>query len=244
VDLITVSTLALASHYAQYNHCAVLPNYLDRAHWGEQLPPTSRPYTTIGWLGAFHWRGGDLELLKPWIAHWLDEHPECRFISAGAGPELGEYLRVNTIVHAQNPKAWRDPLNMYTRLYDDVPRMLRDIDIGLAPLVDNPFNRAKSWCKAMEYGAAGIPAVVSPLPEYRRYIRAGVNGYFVRKNDWRTALDKALANLPELRVGARQVAEEHFIDDFVGDWETAYESAAKPGSVLLQPKLVITPKAV
>ncbi len=36
--------------------------------------------------------------------------------------------------------------------------------VGIAPLVDRPFNRSKSWIKGLEYSAFGLPFVASPLP--------------------------------------------------------------------------------
>jgi glycosyltransferase involved in cell wall biosynthesis len=40
-------------------------------------------------------------------------------------------------------------------------------DIGLAPLCDTPFNRAKSNIKALEYAASGVAGVYADLPPYR-----------------------------------------------------------------------------
>lgn len=40
-------------------------------------------------------------------------------------------------------------------------------DIGLCPLVDHPFNQAKSSCKLLEYCAAGAVVIHSPLGEYQ-----------------------------------------------------------------------------
>jgi len=41
-------------------------------------------------------------------------------------------------------------------------------DIGLAPLLDTPFNRCKSAIKLMDYAAIGLPVVASEQAEYRR----------------------------------------------------------------------------
>lgn len=49
---------------------------------------------------------------------------------------------------------------------------LRNIDIGLAPLVKNLFNMSKSPIKALEYGMWGTPAV---LPNYVTYAREFTN---------------------------------------------------------------------
>jgi|GEM_PF-384044 len=41
-------------------------------------------------------------------------------------------------------------------------------DIGVAPLLDTPFNRCKSAIKLMDYAAIGLPVVASEQAEYRR----------------------------------------------------------------------------
>lgn len=39
-------------------------------------------------------------------------------------------------------------------------------DLGIAPLELNEFNKSKSWIKAQEFTAAGIPAVYSHVEPY------------------------------------------------------------------------------
>ncbi|MCW0417378.1 hypothetical protein NB689_003132 [Xanthomonas sacchari] len=41
------------------------------------------------------------------------------------------------------------------------------LDLALAPLEDNLFNRCKSNLRLLEYGACGYPVVASDLPPYR-----------------------------------------------------------------------------
>jgi hypothetical protein len=40
-------------------------------------------------------------------------------------------------------------------------------DIGIVPLSDLPFNRAKSAIKGIEYASAGIPFIASDLDAYK-----------------------------------------------------------------------------
>jgi len=49
-------------------------------------------------------------------------------------------------------------------------------DIGLAPLPDNPFTRGKCSFKVLEYGAAGLPVVASPVGTNAEHIVEGVTG--------------------------------------------------------------------
>ncbi len=59
---------------------------------------------------------------------------------------------------------------------------LQQIDIGLMPLQDEPFERGKCALKAVQYMAIGIPALVSPVGVNEQIVSPGVNGYHC-KND-------------------------------------------------------------
>lgn len=71
--------------------------------------------------------------------------------------------------------------------YPRFARWLRDqgpFDIGLAPLTDTPFNRAKSDVKLLDYAAIGMAALASDVPAYRADAGAGA----VLTDDWTVAL--------------------------------------------------------
>jgi len=58
-------------------------------------------------------------------------------------------------------------------------------DIGLAPLPDNPFTRGKCSFKVLEYAAAGLPVVASPVGTNSDYVLAGQTGFLaLRHEDW------------------------------------------------------------
>jgi glycosyltransferase involved in cell wall biosynthesis len=214
-DLVTVSTDELADAYGRFGPVAVLPNYLDPDIWtGNDKYRRLRTDIHVGWLGSARWRGGDLELLRPWLASWLKSHPNVRFVAAGSDESLLGDLGVGGFVCP--------PARDHVRPYEHLPAMLAWFDIGLVPLTFNRFNESKSWCKGMEYNAAGVPAVASPSREYRKFIEPGVNGYLAR--DWPSALDRALDNLDTLRAGAKRTAERYVIDRHIRRWVDAYES--------------------
>jgi glycosyltransferase involved in cell wall biosynthesis len=91
---------------------------------------------------------------------------------------------------------------------------LLQIDIGLMPLNDEPFERGKCGAKAILYMAAGIPSLVSPVGVNQEIIAHGIHGFHcVTDEEW---LKYAILLLqdPELRermgVAARQRAEDHY----------------------------------
>jgi glycosyltransferase involved in cell wall biosynthesis len=66
--------------------------------------------------------------------------------------------------------------------------------VGLVPLLDSPFNRAKSWLKGIEYASLGVPFIASPLPEYRKLAEMGAGVLADTPQEWYEALTHLLAD--------------------------------------------------
>jgi hypothetical protein len=61
-------------------------------------------------------------------------------------------------------------------IYPVFVRWLRETitwDFGIAPLVENSFNRGKSALKFLEYAALGIPGIFSNVGEYGDVVEIG-----------------------------------------------------------------------
>lgn len=72
---------------------------------------------------------------------------------------------------------------------------LQQIDIGVMPLLDDVAGKGKCACKALQYMAAGIPAVVSPVGLNREVIKDEVTGFFARDaKEWYDRLKRLLIN--------------------------------------------------
>ncbi len=68
--------------------------------------------------------------------------------------------------------------------------------IGLAPLLDTPFNLCKSPIKAMDYAAMGMVVLASDTPVYRGSVADGPAGQLVANSDaaWYATLNGLLRN--------------------------------------------------
>lgn len=72
-------------------------------------------------------------------------------------------------------------------------------DIGLAPLPDNRFTRGKCSFKVLEYAAAGLPVVASPIGTNSDYVRNAVTGLFATNiQEWIEKISQLLKSA-ELR---------------------------------------------
>ena len=89
-----------------------------------------------------------------------------------------------------------------------------NLDIGIMPLVDEPFARGKCGYKLIQYMACGLPVVASPVGVNCQIVEHGVNGFLAdTPDDWLSAL-RALATDPDMRkrmgqAGRRKVEQEY-----------------------------------
>jgi hypothetical protein len=99
----------------------------------------------------------------------------------------------------------------------------REFDIGLAPLADTAFNRARSNVKLKEYAAAGAMWLASPVGPY---VGMGEEegGVLVADDDWYATLERFVLDYHarvRLTERARSWARQQSADRAVGQWETA-----------------------
>lgn len=71
--------------------------------------------------------------------------------------------------------------------------------IGLAPLPDNRFTRGKCGFKILQYEAAGLPVVASPVGVNSEYVRQNVTAFLATNNhEWIEKISQLIEN-PQLR---------------------------------------------
>jgi glycosyltransferase involved in cell wall biosynthesis len=180
-DRLVVSTEALAEAYGRFaSDVRVIPNALDAARWeGLVNRPRDHGKPRIGWAGARQHRD-DLLLLLPVIeATWH----QFDWVFLGMCPD--ELRPMACEVHPMVPVA-----HFPARL------AALELDVAVAPLADNAFNRAKSGLKVLEYGMLGLPVVASDLEPYRA---APVTRVGTRASEWIDALQALAHDRPHAR---------------------------------------------
>src|SRR6266571_4435653 len=75
---------------------------------------------------------------------------------------------------------------------------LLDLDLGLMPLDDSPFSQGKCGLKILQYHAAGLPVVCSPVGTNHDLVSQGETGMFARTDEeWAAQIARVLSE-PDL----------------------------------------------
>jgi glycosyltransferase involved in cell wall biosynthesis len=111
---------------------------------------------------------------------------------------------------------------------EEWPRAVASLGVGIAPLADTKFNRAKSWLKPLEMSATGVPWVASPRAEYQRLHALGAGVLADRPRAWHREL-RRLRESPALRAemseAGRAVAAQLRLRDNAWRWHEAWSRA-------------------
>ncbi|KPF50049.1 hypothetical protein D621_13685 [beta proteobacterium AAP51] len=91
---------------------------------------------------------------------------------------------------------------------------IAQIDIGIMPLIDSPWERGKCGYKLIQYMACGLPVVASPIGVNSTIVVPGVNGELAANDEeWVTALSKLMVE-PWLRAdygrSGRSMVEQRY----------------------------------
>lgn len=93
-------------------------------------------------------------------------------------------------------------------------RALADLDVGIMPLVDSPWSRGKCSYKLLQYMAAELPVVASPVGMNAEVVTDGRNGLLaVDDPEWGHALESLIAD-PTLAAKLARAGRETVEADF------------------------------
>jgi glycosyltransferase involved in cell wall biosynthesis len=202
--LVVAGNEYLASYAREQNRrVVVIPSVVDTdlylprpdSHSGE------KDRVVVGWIGSDPNRG-DLTPLIP-VFEWL-------------GQQYGDRVVLRTV--------GRRPFETKTSLTQEfVPwtldgslAALQGFDIGIMPLDDTAWNRGKCGFKLIEYMAASIPAVASPVGVNVEIVQDGQTGYLAATlQEWQDRLALLIED-PQMRrtmgqMGRRRVEHNYSV---------------------------------
>lgn len=211
-DLVTCTTPALAKRYAAHGRYAIIPNCIPETWLHLEGKPNERP--TVGWTGVVNTHPGDLDVCGDGIARAVDV-TGSRFRSVQSD-RAANHLGVKDF----EVQPWV-PLEEY-------PQTVANLDVGIVPLAESPFNEAKSWLKGLEYAAAGVPFVASPTSPYRAFEREGAGALARGHNRWAEMVGHLLSSEParaEMAGRGREVAARWTIEGNTHRWVEAWAQA-------------------
>ncbi len=174
---------------------AVLPTVVDLADYPAEASAGSGK--VIGWMGSksnFIY----LDLLRPALEELSRADPEIEFSVVSNGtPDLPSV--------PTKRKSWSRE--------EEVADLL-GFDVGVMPLLDDPWTRGKCALKIIQYFAAFLPVVCSPVGANLEVVEEGVNGCFAREEkEWWEGLKLLLGSAgvrEEMGRAGRKLVEEKY----------------------------------
>ena len=172
----------LADYARQTNdNVSIVPTTIDTDKY-EVLPRKENEVPVIGWSGSFS-TVQHLDSLASALRR-LAQKENFRLLVIGTPVYKIDGVDVEAL-------PWRSA----TEVSD-----LRQIDIGIMPLPDEPWSRGKCGLKALQYMALGIPTVCSPVGVNSEIIQDSFNGFLAGTEDEWVAKLTQLLNDSKLRA--------------------------------------------
>ncbi len=173
----------LQKNTTPYTHnVTIIPSPIDISFYPQKIYTEKEDNIAIGWIGAH----GSIHYLK-----------KMRPIFETLG-KRNDRLRLkivcNTFFDCENIVVEKKQWTAKDEVAD-----IQSFDIGLMPLMDDPWSHGKCGLKILQCLAVGVPVVCSPAGINREIVEDGVHGFWANTEDeWIEKLE-ILINDPELR---------------------------------------------
>jgi glycosyltransferase involved in cell wall biosynthesis len=174
----------------------ILPTVIDLDRY-PLAPRADRARLTLGWIGSPSTQDY-LRHIAPALARFCAEHDACVH-AIGVRPDFA--LEGVPLVRVP----WTDAGEVAA---------LQQLDVGMMPLPDSPWERGKCGFKLIQYMGCALPVIASPVGVNREIVLDGETGYLARSQEEWLAAFRRLAGAVELRgqMGAagRARVEAHY----------------------------------
>ncbi len=160
-DMVIVGNSYLAEHARKFNpNVEILPNGLETSSYKRRAGLKNDEKIRLVWIGC----SSTLKYLAE--KKFALEEIGTRFDNVVLRIIADEFFDLQNIAVEKHP--WSEEMQVID---------LVTSDIGLAPLPDNRFTKGKCGFKILQYAAAGLPVVASPVGVNAEYVCEGVTGF-------------------------------------------------------------------
>jgi glycosyltransferase involved in cell wall biosynthesis len=183
VDQVVTGNEVLAAAARPFNaHIEVLPTSIEVADYHRARTALAEP-PVIAWIGSPE-NLVYLEMIRPALAHLVARHPGVR-------------LRVICSAFPDWPEV---PIERVPWSADTEAQALAAAHIGVMPLTDDDWSRGKCAFKLLQYMAASLPCVASPVGANREAVLDGQTGFHAANvEEWTSSLERLIES-PALRA--------------------------------------------
>jgi glycosyltransferase involved in cell wall biosynthesis len=175
----------------------VIPTVIDQERYYLKNYPCQQEKVILGWIGdhgSIHY----LEKMRPIFERIGEKYPDVEL-----------KIVCDTFFDCDRMKVVKKNWSSEEEVAD-----LQGFDIGLMPLVDDPWSWGKCGLKIIQYQGVGLPVVCTPVGINKDLVEDGISGYWaMTPEEWEKKLSLLIEN-SELRErmgreGRRRVLENY-----------------------------------
>jgi glycosyltransferase involved in cell wall biosynthesis len=178
VDVVAAGNDVLAAAARPAAHeIVILPTSIDTSVYRATTASAADP-PTIAWIGSPE-NLIYLEMIRPALARLAARHPALKVrVICSQFPDWPE-IHIERIAWSSQTEAGS----------------LAAAHIGVMPLTDDAWSRGKCAFKLLQYMAASLPCVASPVGANTEAVLDGVNGFHARStDDWEQTLERLIVS--------------------------------------------------
>lgn len=207
-DGVIATTEELAKKYRkQGKRTWVCPNQVEPADWPE--PKKRDDVFTVGWFASPS-HAEDARLVQRGL-EWASRQPGVRVVTMGINPPSWRFGRT-ALPWNSDPSAYREATQA--------------LDVGVCPVVPNPWSVCRSDVKALEYSMGAALPIMSDVPPYHDWWPGKPGLFAATAKEFLHHIKWCVANKDEARARAREcrdlVLRERTAEGNVWRYEEAF----------------------
>ena len=197
-DFVIAGNEFLKSEVLSFNpNVEVIPTAINQERYHLKTYPVEQERVTLGWIGdhgSIHY----LEKMKPIFERIGERYPHAEL-----------KIVCDTFFDCERVRVIKKNWSSEEEVAD-----LQGFDIGLMPLVDDPWSWGKCGLKIIQYQGVGVPVVCTPVGINKELVEDGANGFWaMTPEEWEEKLSLLIEN-PGLREqmgreGRRRVLQNY-----------------------------------